>query len=556
MPVESVGPECYLEDGKLVKFVDAPEPGDVDWSEDEEGKLLDPRAELFEVKLSVEQARNPEANEDINNVEPVFEEQKLSTKSIAKLVAAGYDPDKHAEVFEPVKILKGYKTRKPKSQSKAKAVPADKDPDKIIAAAKEKEAEETRQILEDLDIKAEPYPVFPIDVMRGTSIYEGFVRPICEVNPCRIPEFMFMPAVLLYLNYLGTKVQVAMKDLSFSFDLVLIGRRGQTKKSSSVKEAMRFFETMGCLGHGEQTVSNANGRTLVFTAGSPEGFCIEMNRTNCKNGILFYDELVQLTNKAGIDGSVLTSALLSLYEASKLQNNVTNPKKSYSLLPGAYCASVITCSTDKNFEVNWSRLSGDSSGLNDRFMFLLQPEKLSEPNPFISVDTTAATVKTRQLIDRALDKKVYAIDDSSLLVKFMKEHKDQDRAEIRAEKLALYFAIDLGKESIDADCLQRAIAIVEYELKAKKFLPQFEAYNKQAVLQQRMMYELNRKGGLEIVRKFENNLNKIRYGTHEWDHAYNGLIKSGWMREQGAGTKGDPKSLLQLKPIPKDEEED
>ncbi len=51
------------------------------------------------------------------------------------------------------------------------------------------------------------YPVFPNWVMKGTSLYEGFVQPVCEQNS-RIPYFMFLPAAALMLNYLGKKVRV------------------------------------------------------------------------------------------------------------------------------------------------------------------------------------------------------------------------------------------------------------------------------------------------------------------------------------------------------------
>jgi bifunctional DNA primase/polymerase-like protein len=50
-------------------------------------------------------------------------------------------------------------------------------------------------------ISAVAYPEFPRWVMNGTSLYEGFIQPICAENT-RFPEFMFMPSVTLMLTTL------------------------------------------------------------------------------------------------------------------------------------------------------------------------------------------------------------------------------------------------------------------------------------------------------------------------------------------------------------------
>ena len=51
------------------------------------------------------------------------------------------------------------------------------------------------------------YPEFPHWVFQGTSIYEGFVKPICDKNS-RYEEFLFMPAMTMLLNYIGGQDRV------------------------------------------------------------------------------------------------------------------------------------------------------------------------------------------------------------------------------------------------------------------------------------------------------------------------------------------------------------
>src|SRR6266404_3336529 len=87
------------------------------------------------------------------------------------------------------------------------------------------------------------YPVFPRWVIDGTSIGEGLVKPVCAVNS-RLPEFMFMPAVTLMLNYLGLKVTVEDRQIIPSFFLLAIGKNG-TFKTSSVQDAIEYFNVAG-----------------------------------------------------------------------------------------------------------------------------------------------------------------------------------------------------------------------------------------------------------------------------------------------------------------------
>ncbi len=109
-----------------------------------------------------------------------------------------------------------------------------------------------------------PYPEFPEYVMWGTSLYEGFVKPVCDVNS-RIPYFMFLPAAALMMNYLGTKVKVPGRNQIPSFFMVLIGEKGRAIKSSSVEDAIEYLNVSG-VHHASSETRNAEG-----TCGRVEG---------------------------------------------------------------------------------------------------------------------------------------------------------------------------------------------------------------------------------------------------------------------------------------------
>lgn len=399
-------------------------------------------------------------------------------------------------------------------------------------------------------IKPVAYPVFPRWIMKGTSLFEGLIGPVCEKNS-RYPEFMFMPAVTLMLNYLALKVRIQDKKIIPSLFMVSIGRKGRVIKSSSVEDAIEYLHIAGIVAHASGGTKNAEGKALIWTVGSPEGLGLEMTRVNCKNAVLFYDELSTLTNKASIESSALASNLLTMYESGKFSNTIKSRKEIYNFDPGTYCASLIACTTDTNFHKNWSRLAGNSSGLDERFLFLYQPEILIPLTPYVYVNTVEAALKTRKLIDKAVLKGVYSITDSTPLEQ--KINRIGNRAENRAEKLALYFAVDLDRDEIDEECIERALAIAEYEIAVKKYLKTFEATTQEGALQNEIIQLLQRSGGQVQLRDINRTMHPERHGTSLWYKVFNGLIRSEWISQTGAGTKSDPQVVVLMR-IPEEEE--
>jgi hypothetical protein len=399
-------------------------------------------------------------------------------------------------------------------------------------------------------IKPVAYPVFPEWVLYDTSIYRGLVEPVCAVN-CRYPYMMFMPAMCLLLNYLGTKVRIEYKNISPSLYMVLIGKKGQVLKSSSVEDAISYMNYAGLVDHGGMSVRNAEGKSLVWTIGSSEGLGKEMLRTNCKNIVLYFDELKQLISKSNIESSSILSSLLTLYESGKFQNMIKENKSSYSFEPGTYCTSLIACSTDKNFLASWSKLSGDSSGLDDRVTFLFQPEVLKPLTPYQHVNTQMGALETRKLVDKAVNQGVYSIFNSSPLAAEI--NTIGNRAEIRAEKYALGFSVDLGEDYISDDAIERALAVVAYEESVKKFLAPFEASTREGSLQMEVLGLLRKANGTMTQRDLFRQVHPERHGTTLWNQAYQGLIKGGWIVESGQGTKGDPKKIILLR-VPEEED--
>lgn len=396
---------------------------------------------------------------------------------------------------------------------------------------------------------AVPYPVFPQWVMPGTSVYDEFVKPICDKNS-RYPEFMFMPAVVLILNYLGGKVGIVNKKPITGFYMVCIGEKGKVLKSSSVNDAVEYLKTAGVVN--EAVVKNAEGRSILITPGSMEGLGMQMSKINCKNIVMMFDELTQLTNKASIENSSMRANLLLMYGSATFSNVIKANKENYHLPAGSYTASLIANTTNKVFHEQWSRMAGKESGMDDRFFFLYQPELFKDRTPQFNVNTVEGAVRTKKLIDAAIRKGMFQIEDQTILA-----HKIQylsNRCVERIEKLALYFAVDLGKDDIDDDCLDRASAIIDYEVAVKAYLHVREAVTVEGQIQNAVIQLLQRHRGATTVRELERSIHPEKYGTSLWMKAFKGLVQGKWIAEQGTGTKGDPEMVILMKLPPEEED--
>ena len=110
--------------------------------------------------------------------------------------------------------------------------------------------------------------------------------------------------------------------------------------------------------------------------------------------------------------------------------------------------------------------------------------------------------------------------------------------------MGLYFAIDLGRDAIDADCVARGVALAKYEHEVKKYLAPRDAESKMAGWQQQAINILQRQPNGRMVkngkRGFMTAMDAARFDTVTWYNLYNRLIRNGWVREEGKGVKGDP----------------
>ena len=392
-----------------------------------------------------------------------------------------------------------------------------------------------------------PRPIFPWFVMKGTSLYEGLAKPVSEVNS-KLPELIWLPATQLMLNSLHGRVSIKGMRSNVNMFLGIISSPGKFFKSSSCRLAHEYFQHIGMADYLSTAVHNCDGKIMIGQGGSSEGFGIQMQRVNAKHGVFFNDELGKLVSKAGIENSSLPHDLLSWYESNDFSNNVTNPKNLFTFTAGSYCFGWQFCTTIRGFNSQWSRLAGIASGMPDRTFFLITPEEPKTLTGEVEVNTVPGAFETKARIDQAMIHKEYEIVDYT-----------QDRLREKAAafgdprsmnmvyKFALYFAVDLGLDEIDEDCIERALALVKYRQDAVKFLRPIEARNDEGRLLQEIVREIQQNGGKMNKRAFDKAMHPEEYGDRMWSTVYGNAIRFDRIREfTEKGKRGQTRKMIGL----------
>jgi hypothetical protein len=304
----------------------------------------------------------------------------------------------------------------------------------------------------------------------------------------------------------------------------LISPYGEFFKSTSCALAQDYFNFIGMLFAAGRDTKSADNRIAVMQAGSPEGFALRAQQMSAKHGILFNDELGKFVAKAGIDSSSFSSDLLSWYGSAQFGNNTTNPKNAFNFQANDYCFGWLFATTDRGFNRHWPRLAGISSGLEDRMFFVVSPEKPKPAAPFTDPVYQEKAVRTRQLADKAINQSKFEFESPE---SFAQKVSGLDPRSIDlAQKLALYFAVDMDATVIDDEHVDRALALVKYRNQAAAFLSPIEADSKEGRLQKEIIRELQQNCGKMSYRALCKNLDYQRYGMFEWDRAYKGLIRA------------------------------
>lgn len=398
----------------------------------------------------------------------------------------------------------------------------------------------TAQERPDIDTSGVDKPDFPFWVFTGTSLYENLVKPAIE-GSARHPELVFMPAAIVVMNYLAGRVYLENEEVNLVQFLGLISPPGDYVKSGSCKIAFNYCEAAGVLSN--NAVTNPDGKVVISTASSSEGFGKAMFRLNATHGILFFDELGNFVSKAGIENSSFSSQLLSMAERGLFQSQVKSAKDCFVFPADSYAFSWIWCTTTIGFPRHWAKIAGLSSGMDDRMVFVLHDEK-QKTGKNTKIDLTRST-ETRKRIDYALEHPIFKFEDPEEADRLFAGLNNNLRSENRAKAFALFFAVELGLQEINGECVDRGIAIANYVYQINKYLEPIEADNPEARLECAMVRVLRKHRGMMRRREFQDEMHKERYGDRLWEGCYGRLLRNKTLVEWRE-TVNSPQSVMMV----------
>ncbi len=450
-------------------------------------------------------------------------------REAGKLRNLGLDAE---EIYPALSALVHKNCQPPLDESKirtmAKSIcnfPAGASTDLIMTQQAVQEAKTAQVMPPTIDDSPEAgRPSFPHWVMRHTALYECLVEPAVATSS-KYPEFIFMPAMQMFLNYLSGKIMVGGSTPIMNMFLGLISPPGQYFKSSSCGLAHDFFHYMGMSTLVVRDTKAAEGKVIIGQAGSPEGFGVMMQKINANNAILYNGELEKFASKAGIESSSFSSDLLEWYEAGPFGNTTLNAKNKFQFEPKKYCFGWQWCTTERSFNRHWPKIAGMSSGLEDRMFFVVSPKDPRPTTPYMDPDFSKTAMKMKMVVDKAMTKKQFQFEDFGA---FADRVKGMDpRSMTLVQNLAVAFAILLEYDTIEDDSIERALALVDYRNRATRFLEPIEADNLQGRLQKEIIRELRQNSGRMRHRDLERNLDIKRYGMDVWNRAYKTMLPQG-----------------------------
>lgn len=196
---------------------------------------------------------------------------------------------------------------------------------------------------------------------------------------------------------------------------------------------------------------------------------------------------------------------------------------------------------------------GSDSGLNNRVFFLLSPEKERESGLYDEpeFDTTEtnnriATALIHKPVDGVGTYDYEDVADTAAKIKGL-----DPRSQALLLNLALYFAIDLGRDVIDADCCERALKLVEYRNAVEAFLDLFQTDNKEGRLSHEIIRELRRNHGKMPYRELYHEMHAVDRGLRFWKETFNTLVLNNVIAirqaKAGKGSEQRPAMVYLLK---------
>jgi hypothetical protein len=360
-----------------------------------------------------------------------------------------------------------------------------------------------------------PAPLrFPDEVMTGAA--GRFARTYSE--------YLETPRNFLYMAYLTLLGHVISDRITLKSEItpqprlftVLLGESADVRKSTSISKAYGFFK---------DTIS-ADDLNVVWGAGSGEGLAKSFKNNN--RVLLLLDELKAIIQKMRIESSSLLPCINTLFESNIFHNSTK--KQNIAIDDGHLC--MLAASTLDTYQNMFTGTFTDIGFINRLFIVIGDSErKFSIPEqipPEAKAELKQDLRNVLTIVDEHSGPDPWPFPMNSTARDLFDAWYFQLEPSIFAKRLDAYghrlmplLAANEGEHIITPETAEKTLALLDYQLKARKLADPIDCDNKIARVEETIRRKLA-PGPLQ-KRELERKVNKARMGVWAWDQAIKNL---------------------------------
>ena len=364
---------------------------------------------------------------------------------------------------------------------------------------------------------------FPTWVISGVAgdyakLYSAHIEPPIE--------FFYMSFLVCLGNVLADRLTAASEIYPQPrLYVLLLGESADERKSTAIKKTIEFFQDFfnGSLaGFLMQDYFNA-----CWGVGSAEG--LQKVLSESKRTLLAYDEFKALIDKCRVSGSVLLPFMNTLFESNQYENHT---KTASLVLYDAYL-SLLAASTIETYNRTWDASFTDI-GLTNRIFIVpaRSTKRIPMPKEIPDVEKKKVALMLNgvlHMVNEGVATRLEMTPEAAARYADWYNNREKSihvkRLEVYATRLMLLLAVNDFKIEIDEETVEKALALVNWQLEVRRDHDPIDAETKVAKVEERIRRQLRR--APQKKRELRQSTNADREGIRIFEWALSNLIRAG-----------------------------
>jgi len=331
-----------------------------------------------------------------------------------------------------------------------------------------------------------------------------------HLEPCR--EFFYFSFLVCLGTLLSGRLTLKSElQPQTRHYVLLLGDSAVDKKSTSISHTVKFFGPF-------------DGMAACFGVGSAEGLAKRLEAS--PHLVLVFDEFKQFVSKCKIEGSVLLSMVTSLFE----NNHYENYTKTAAVKLENVHLSLLAASTISTWERTWDASFRDIGFLNRVFLVPGTGERrFSIPVEIPDLPKSELRYQIAEILKTYEYPKALTISPPGL--KCFDDWYMNLETSIHAKRLDTYahrfmplLSVNEGKDEVDLPIVEKAIAIMDWQLAVRQQLDPIDADGTIAQTEERIRRALSR--GPKSEHEIKRVINYTRLGLWAYMQAMRNLSQA------------------------------